>query len=144
MAMEYDSLIHPWVCFSSFLPDISCSKESEVGTHNNSSNHSGMAISTVVPTLLEMTIQDPILLPSFPTILTSPPCQKHPLVLNNSLQLIGWVISGNHMNQCHYHKRLKSYGWDSGVRVPLHLTNQPGISGVAGVWKGKLIQFQPL
>jgi hypothetical protein len=95
-------------------------------------------------TLLEMSIQDPILLPIAPQTLQCPTGEIHPLLINKSLQLVGWVISGNPSAQWNYQSKLKNCYSNHGAREQTLLTTQPGISGLAGVWKEKLIPFRLL
>lgn len=95
-------------------------------------------------TILKLCIQNPILLPTLPHLLLSDKGDPHPLVMNNSLQLVGWVVSGDPYKQCNYQKKLKTLSISHGGRAQKLLTIQPGKSGVAGVIEGKLIHFQHL
>lgn len=94
--------------------------------------------------LLEMSIQDPVLLPSFPQLLTSPQGTVHPLLQNQTLQLIGWLVSGNQCLQYQYQKTLKDFYLVHGEKGPKSLMIRPSKNGLAGVWKGKSIPLRPL
>ncbi|KAJ1209408.1 hypothetical protein NDU88_004786, partial [Pleurodeles waltl] len=50
---------------------------------------------TWFPALLELSIDFPILIPSFPDLLLDPLGRSHPLILDNLLTLSAWKISGN-------------------------------------------------
>ena len=47
------------------------------------------------PRLLQLSTQNPIILPQTPALLMSPKRQQHPLVENQSLRLATWKLSGN-------------------------------------------------
>ena len=66
--------------------------------------------------LLEMSIRDPILLPMSPEVLMSPMKETHPLIMNNSLQLVGWVVSGDQSLQWDYQIKLRSSCSSLGAR----------------------------
>lgn len=95
-------------------------------------------------TILKLCIQNPILLPTLPHLLLSDKGDPHPLVMNNSLQLVGGVVSGDPFKQCNYQKKLKTLSITHGGRAQKLHTIQPRKSGVAGVIEGKLIHFQHL
>ena len=95
-------------------------------------------------TVLKMCIKNPILLPTVPHLLLSDKGEPHPLIMNNSLQLVGWVVSGDPCKQCSYQQKLRTLSVTHGERVQHLLTIQPGKSGLAGVSEGRLIPFQQL
>lgn len=99
---------------------------------------------TWYPLLLEMLIQDSVLLPPYPNLLTSPIGLIHPLTANNSLYLAAWKISGNPQKQILFQKRLPLYTPKHGDQELEQLTRVPGESGLAGVVHSHLIQFIPL
>ena len=97
------------------------------------------------PVLLEMSCRDPILIPPMGDLLTSPSCQVHPLVKEGSLSLAAWMVSGKISLQKAFQNTLPNYSAPThGAKAPKMLTTAPGHSGVAGVFKGKLIHFAPL
>ena len=96
------------------------------------------------PTLLEMVVDYPVLLPGSPDLLRSPRGEPHPLI-DQGLHLAVWKVSGNKPWQEGFRSKLPVC-WQStlGEKVPRVLTSQPGDSGVAGVSHDKLIHFVPL
>ncbi|CAC5393932.1 unnamed protein product [Mytilus coruscus] len=70
----------------------------------------------------------PILLPKFPRLLQSHQGEPHPMIQNKSPQLVGWLVSGDHIKQCQYQRRLKNFCSAPGGREPRNLTIRPGIS----------------
>ena len=97
------------------------------------------------PVLLEMSCRQPVLLPPLEKILMSPSQQPHPLVLQGSLQLGAWMVSGKTSLQKEFQSKLLSYSAPTpGARELRGLTIAPGHSGVAGVIREKLIHFAPL
>ena len=75
----------------------------------------------------------------------SPSQQPHPLVLQGSLQLAAWMVSGKTSLQKEFQSKLPSYSAPTpGARELRALTIAPGHSGVAGVIREKLIHFAPL
>ena len=97
------------------------------------------------PTLLELAIEQPVLLPQTEDLLKSPRGELHPLTINNSLQLVVWKISGLKPLQEAFRRRLPIC-WQNtlGAKAQLALTRAPGDSGVAGVTSNRLIHFAPL
>ena len=97
------------------------------------------------PVLLEMSCRQPVLLPPLKDILMSPSQQPHPLVLQGSLQLAAWMVSGKTSLQKEFQSKLLSYSAPTpGARELRALTIAPGHNGVAGVIREKLIHFAPL
>ena len=97
------------------------------------------------PVLLEMSCRQPVLLPPLENILMSPSQKPHPLVLQGSLQLVAWMVSGKTSLQKEFQSKLLSYSAPTpGARELRALTIAPGHSGVAGVIREKLIHFAPL
>ena len=94
------------------------------------------------PALLESTMDLPVLLPHSHQILVSPSGQVHPLVMNSSLQLAAWKVSGDLCRLKEFQKKLL-------ISFPSHGDNrqksripQPGRNGWAGVRNGIWIRFQ--
>ncbi|KAK3082615.1 hypothetical protein FSP39_000552 [Pinctada imbricata] len=93
------------------------------------------------PILLQMSIDLPVLLPMNGMTLLSPTGDKHPLILNNTLQLAGWKVSGDLSLQEDFRKKLSNFSFTRCVQARNQLTIVPGRSGMAGVSSGKLIPF---
>ena len=85
------------------------------------------------PWLLKMSIKNPTLLPAKKNLLMNPQGSTHPLIESGSLRLAAWLISSNGWRQREYLKRLQSSSQVPEGQVHKLVTNQPGISGLAGV-----------
>jgi len=96
------------------------------------------------PTVLNMSIEEPILLPPERDILLSPQGTPHPLTQTGSLTLAAWKVSGIASRQKDFLRRLPLCSWEQDGRGRQLLTQAPGTSGVAGVVQNKLIHFKPL
>ena len=96
------------------------------------------------PILLNSLTEEPILMPPFTNTLSSPTGETHPMLLNNSLHLAAWRISGKLAETRAFQKKLPNFSLKDGERAPEQLTMRPGNAGQAGVVNGKLIQFRPL
>ena len=82
------------------------------------------------PVLLSMLIDIPVLLPQSPHLLSSPEGQAHPLLVEGSLPLAAWLVSGRDTKQREFLRRLQNSCFMPGDRVPQKLMNQP-------LWCGK-------
>lgn len=96
------------------------------------------------PLLLEMAIGEPILIQGGEDLLLNPQGEKHPLILNGTLRLSAWLVSGRH-HQTESFRRGLNHSW----LVPDQsehdlITTHPGKNLVAGVINDKLIQFRVL
>ena len=91
------------------------------------------------PIFLEMIIQKPILLPTFPNLLTS-----HESSNIKYMPASSWKISGNTQEQILFQERLPLYTPKHGDQELEQLTRVPGESGLTGVVLSRLIQFTPL
>ena len=86
------------------------------------------------PALLESIVDFPVLLPLSHQMLVSPTGQVHPLVLNNSLRLATWRVSGDPCRLKEFQRRhLKSYPHHGDSQQKSHIP-QPG--KVAGLVSG--------
>ena len=99
---------------------------------------------TWFPLLLQMSIQNPLLLPQIPNLLLNPGKENHPLVQNGTLHLAAWLVSGQECKQRAYQRGLPLLSLKLGEKAPEAITNQPGRNLVAGVIRDKLIQFDVL
>lgn len=93
------------------------------------------------PQLLEMSIQNPILLPKRKDLLRNPSGKTHPLTTNNSLRLVTWKVSGRDYRTHEYQNQLQSLSQDVEESLQWGVLNRPGESGLAGVLRKKLIPF---
>ena len=96
------------------------------------------------PSLLEMAIQEPILVPWGEDVLQNPQGEKHPLVLNGSLHLTAWLVSGQVQRVRNFQRTLEPLSPALGPQELDIITTHPGRNFVAGVIEGKLIQFRAL
>ena len=96
---------------------------------------------TWYPQLLQMSCQQPLLLPEKRDLLRSPLGQFHPLVVQRSLSLAAWIISGRTCKQEDFRSKLPNLSYLQNDQVQTLITNRPGRSGLAGVVNNKLIHF---
>ena len=96
------------------------------------------------PKALQLSIQNPILLPQDQNMLKDPSGMIHPLVQNQTLHLIVWTLSGNVFLQRAYQRKLPVLSCNLSEKELFLITNRPGDSGLAGVVKGKLVPLDVL
>ncbi len=94
--------------------------------------------------LLQMSVQNPILLPIVSNLLVNPQGAIHPLVENGSLKLVAWKISGIIWQTKEYQRGLQDLSQMPEDRVHSLITNRPGESGLACVVDNKLIPLNAL
>ena len=96
------------------------------------------------PLLLELSCDVPRLLPSGPYSLKSALGESHPLVLSNGLRLAAWRLSGR-ATLCEVFRRsLLIYSWPDDATTRISRINQPGDTGLIGVWEGIWIPYQAI
>jgi len=93
------------------------------------------------PSLLDLIVEFPLLLPQRKDMLKDPKGQLHPLLCQNKLRLAAWKVSSNSTQQLEFRTRLQNCRSQDGVEEQTWPTNQDGISGLAGVREGRLIPF---
>ena len=93
------------------------------------------------PSLMELAVGAPLLLPKHVEVLENPEGEVHPLLANETLQLSAWAISGQRDLITGFREGLDTYWPTQGNLVPDVVTTQPGRNLVAGVVEGKLIHF---
>ena len=93
---------------------------------------------------LEMSVQPPILIPPTHNNLRSSQGEQHPLILNKTLFLIAWKVSGVISQQEDFRKRLRPLLPHLGGKGLVTNTTVYGSSFQAGAVKGKLIPFVQL
>ena len=96
------------------------------------------------PSLLDMSVSLPVLLPVTPNLLLGPPGEIHPLIANQTLHLAVWHVSNNLYSRKAFVRTLPSSFWQLGGQVQTQFITPPGRNGIAGVSAGKLIHFAPL
>ena len=94
------------------------------------------------PQLLGILIRRPILIPSSTTLLVDPKGNLHPLVLNKTLKLVAWHVSGRDYLSRDLLRKQPSLLPSVEGRVLYEITNQPGRSGQADVTHGKVNPFR--
>jgi hypothetical protein len=96
------------------------------------------------PLLLELCCDVPRIFLPRRTLLISPMGESHPLLLTGGLQLAAWRLSGV-VSACEvFRKEWSSFSWQDREKIPSHHTNQPGVIGCVGAWKGVKIPFQQI
>ena len=94
--------------------------------------------------LLKMPVQPPFLLPQVRNLLKNPQSKKHPLLETGSLRLAVWKVSGKVCKWKKFQAMLPNLSHIQGEKAQQLITNRPGVSGLAGVMKDKLIHFKQL
>ena len=89
--------------------------------------------------VLELCVADPILVKPRQDLLMNPQGQVHPLVENQTLNLVAWKISGKDFLQKAYQQGLQTLSSKPGERALELVMNRPGANGFAGVVNDKLI-----
>ena len=96
---------------------------------------------TWYPHLLEMSINQPLLLPSRNNLLRNPKGESHPLVKNGSMRLAAWLASGKKCQQKRFQTQLPRLSGNLERRELEQITTRPGEISVAGVVLDRLIHF---
>jgi hypothetical protein len=96
------------------------------------------------PSLLDLSMSPPVLLPFSQTLLLGPQGEIHPLLANQSLQLAAWHVSSDRCARKAFVRMLPNSSWQLGGRAQAQFITPPGKNGIAGVSDGKLIHFAPL
>jgi len=95
------------------------------------------------PTVLEMSVTDPLLIPPSQGLLRLPPQgTDHPLA--GTLSLIAWIVSGNITESINYRRDLQTSLSLHGEQELAVNTRLLGLDGVVGVVEGKLIPLRRL
>ncbi|KAI9562463.1 hypothetical protein GHT06_009896 [Daphnia sinensis] len=108
------------------------------GASRDRPDSSLLAEPVLVPDLMELAFEIPLLLFPVKSLLTSPLEECHPLTQNESLRLIAGRLSGNVLESPPFGQKLLSSS--SVHHEPIHTlhTNQPGSLGAVCVWNGKV------
>ena len=100
-----------------------------------------MALSTMVPPASAHVDRKQVLLPEQNNLLKNPLGNPPPLVVNNTIRLAAWKISGRDYLCQGFLQRLQNLSPNlEGIHLQA-IMNRPGESGLAGVEMNKLIQF---
>lgn len=94
------------------------------------------------PLLLSRLVDYPVLLPNFPALLLDAQQRPHPLVLDRSLHLMAWRLSGDDSSVKEFHRRLPTSVCKLGVKALRHIMLAPGENGFCGLVNGALIPFR--
>ena len=99
----------------------------ETGSHKHRNECFSTALGfLLVPMLLQMSIQNPLLIPQIPNLLLNPGKESLPLVQNRTLHLAARLVSGQECKQRAYQRGLPLSSLKLGEREPEAITNQPG------------------
>ena len=88
-----------------------------------------------------MSIQQPILSTWKKDLLKNPKEKIHPLVQSKTLQLVTWKVSGLYYKRKKLQGRIPTLSLNQEDQVLTQIMNRPGVNGLTGVLKGKLIYF---
>ena len=92
------------------------------------------------PQILSLCVELPHLIPSRPDIMV-PTSPAMPPLFENPPQLVVWKLSGNLAKQTSFQSRLRDCSSPHGESLQARATTQHGGNGLAGVTKGKFLQF---
>ena len=70
--------------------------------------------------------------------------ENHPLVQNKTVKLVARTVSGLDYKRKEFQGRLPILSLSQEDQVLTQIMNRPGVNGLAGVLKGKLIHFVEL
>lgn len=149
LAEQYDALVQPWreenaYAFPPFNLISKCLRKISL---------EGATLLIICPVwpaqawyphLLQLLTDNPVLLPAHNDLLLDPLGNRHPMIVNNSLPLAGWRLSGNTSLQRAYRKKLQIFSSLPNVGQQMLSTSPVGLSGVAGVANDRLIPFVQL
>ena len=90
--------------------------------------------------LCQLSFRHPILLPKSEDLLKDAKGQTHPLIQDN-MRLAAWSLSGEKSKCMEYQMKLQTLSQRKTEQLQKLVINTPGVSGVAGVHKGKLMYF---
>ena len=96
------------------------------------------------PDLLVMSFSQPFLLPLSPGVLKNPKGKDHHLVINKSLALVAWKVTGKPWSSQAFQNELPILSLTQRDKVHQLITTRPEKIGEAGVIGKKLIHFDAL
>ena len=96
---------------------------------------------TWYPLLLENLVENPIKIPTRQKLLSNPKGEIHPLLVNKTLKLVAWRISGKICKTREYQRGLQNLSVQPEVLGPEKIITQHGGNSIAGALGEKLIPF---
>ena len=131
--------------FSPIFTDTQGTKEGRVGEspffYTDSTN---LAEPDMVPRVNSFVSEKSLLLPQHPNLLRNSQRQTHTLLQYQRMRLAAWIITGNIWRKKEFQEGLQILSFHQEERVLTQIIVRPGISGLAGVIKRKLIHFDVL
>ena len=91
-----------------------------------------------------MSFSQPFLLSMSPGVLKNPKGEDYPLVINKSLAIVAWKVTGKPWLCQAFHNELPILSLTQRDKVYQLITTRPGTNGVAGVTGNKLIHLDVL
>ena len=79
-----------------------------------------------------------------PSLLLSPKGEPHPLLGQGGLTLAAWRVSGDAIDSQAFLRQQPLFSQVPGVMARVRLMRDPGVNGLAGVTRNRLIHFRPL
>ena len=117
-----------------------CKGESQYSSIGNSS----IATPPWYPNLLAVSFSQPFPIPVTQRLLKNPKGKDHPMLINKSLALVAWKVTGKPWLNEAFQNELSVLSLTRRNKVCQRITINPGINGVAGVTGNKLIHFDSL
>ena len=99
---------------------------------------------TCQPELIHLSMKSFLLLPQHPNLLRNSQGETHSLLQNQTMRLAAWIITGKIWLRNQFQKGLQTLSFDKEKSVLTQIIVFPGISGLAGVIKRKLIHLNVL
>jgi len=94
------------------------------------------------PLLLEMSMENPIILPRRENLLLNPKGETHPNA--GKLQLAAWKVSSRDSKRREFRRRLLTSSATNVGNQHSIVTTAPGRSSLAGSWNGVIIHFDAI
>ena len=91
--------------------------------------------------VLELSVNEPLLLYQLSNNLVNPQGQVYPLLVNQTLRLMAWKVSGRTWPRNEFQQGLQSLWQVLEDQTHKFITNRPGVNGLAGVVNRKLIRI---
>ena len=133
------------LCISHFQYDFNSAFKNETGMcFSSDSDCNSLEYPTMVPITLKPCVREPVLLPQGQEILLSPKNIVHPLMVENSLTLAAWLVSGKPFCGKEFKKTLLTLSQIPDEGTQSLIMSQPRENGLACVLNEKLIHFRHL
>ena len=85
-------------------------------------------------TLLELSVDTPKMISCHPDLLLSCKRTPHPSIVDRSIQLVAWRLSGSDTRASGYRKKLSKFCWKDTVPIRRLPTSLHGSLGLVGIW----------